>query len=63
MHLLDTTLLECPYCGEQIEMVVDCSIEEQKYIEDCSVCCRPMVIEAVTVDGEIKSIEARSEDQ
>ncbi|WP_461521332.1 CPXCG motif-containing cysteine-rich protein [Porticoccus sp.] len=63
MHLLDTTFLECPYCGEQIEMVVDCSIEEQEYIEDCSVCCRPIVIAVVTFDGEIKSIEARSEDQ
>jgi hypothetical protein len=32
----------CPYCGELIEVLVDTSVEEQDYIEDCSVCCRPI---------------------
>jgi hypothetical protein len=54
--------LQCPYCWESIEVVVDCSVEEQEYIEDCSVCCRPITI-AVTASGdEILSIEARRED-
>jgi len=31
---LDTVLLDCPYCGENIALVIDCSIDFQEYIED-----------------------------
>lgn len=41
--------IQCPYCGETIEILVDCSVENQSYIEDCQVCCRPMNL-AITVD-------------
>ena len=41
----------CPYCGETLEIVVDCSVEDQAYIEDCQVCCRPMNL-SVTVDED-----------
>ena len=35
----------CAVCGEEIETVVDESQgEEQEYIEDCAVCCRPNVL-------------------
>jgi len=34
--------IQCPYCGENISILVDCSVEEQSYIEDCEVCCRPI---------------------
>ena len=37
---------QCPFCGEEISCVVDLSVPHQKYIEDCSVCCRPIQIEA-----------------
>jgi hypothetical protein len=62
MSALCTATLQCPYCWEQIEVVVDCSLEEQEYIEDCSVCCRPIVISVTTADGEVVSIAGRSED-
>lgn len=60
----DTQLasMQCPYCGEQIELVVDCSIEQQEYIEDCSVCCRPIVVWVEVADDEVVSIEGRTED-
>lgn len=41
----------CPYCGEVIELMVDASINEQYYIEDCEVCCRPINV-VVHVDAE-----------
>ncbi|MCH9026837.1 MAG: CPXCG motif-containing cysteine-rich protein [Proteobacteria bacterium] len=41
----------CPYCGEQITLVVDCSVDHQVYVEDCEVCCKPISIEA-TADEE-----------
>lgn len=55
--------IQCPYCGESIEIVVDCSIESQRYIEDCQVCCRPITF-AVTVDEEsMPFVEAFQEDE
>ncbi len=32
----------CPYCGEKIPLLIDCSAGSQEYIEDCQVCCRPI---------------------
>jgi len=32
----------CPYCGESISILIDCSVEQQDYIEDCQVCCKPI---------------------
>src|SRR5688572_15902355 len=55
--------LQCPCCGEQIEVIVDCSIENQEYVEDCSVCCRPLVITVAVSGGEIAAIHARSESE
>ncbi len=37
----------CPYCGEQITLVADCSVDHQIYVEDCEVCCKPISIEAM----------------
>ena len=36
--------VQCPYCGEPIEMQVDRSAGSQAYVEDCSVCCRPIEV-------------------
>ena len=36
--------IQCPYCGEGISILVDCSVENQSYIEDCEICCRPISI-------------------
>ncbi len=35
-------LIQCPYCWELIEVIVDDCGEPQEYIEDCQVCCRPI---------------------
>ena len=43
MHFsTDTQVIDCPYCGESYELVVDISGGEQRYIEDCYVCCAPI---------------------
>lgn len=51
MNGIETASLDCPYCGERIEVVVDCSVDYQEYVEDCAVCCRPIVL-AVSVDAD-----------
>ena len=53
----------CPYCGETVEVVVDCSVESQSYIEDCQVCCRPMnLLVAIDEDGK-PEVQALAEDE
>ncbi|MCH7816767.1 MAG: CPXCG motif-containing cysteine-rich protein [Proteobacteria bacterium] len=42
---------QCPYCGESIQLLIDCSIPQQDYFEDCQVCCQPIQVFA-SVDGE-----------
>ncbi len=39
---LESVPVVCPYCGESIELLVDASSGDQAYVEDCSVCCRPI---------------------
>ncbi|MCW8825511.1 MAG: CPXCG motif-containing cysteine-rich protein [Gammaproteobacteria bacterium] len=45
--------IECPYCGETITVLLDCSVDNQQYIEDCQVCCRPITLNvSIDFDGE-----------
>jgi hypothetical protein len=48
----------CPYCSEQISMVLDTSVRKQTYIEDCEVCCRPIEVRYTVEDDEVSSFEA-----
>ena len=55
-----TTEVSCPYCGEPITLFLDLSIEEQSYIEDCSVCCQPMTVSFTVQDGEPANISVEA---
>ena len=50
----------CPYCWQQISMVLDLSIDEQTYVEDCEVCCRPIRIFYIAEDSELKDFRAET---
>lgn len=62
MDLLQTHNVGCPYCGESIEVIIDCSIHEQEYIEDCQVCCRPINI-FVSVEGDSVQVHLAHENE
>jgi predicted nucleic acid-binding Zn ribbon protein len=63
VSLLETLQIVCPYCGERVEVVIDCSFSPQEYVEDCHVCCKPVIL-AVSVSREGEpSIQARREDE
>ncbi len=49
----------CPYCGEQISMVLDLSVDRQTYVEDCEVCCNPIEISYAVEGEELASFAAR----
>ena len=44
MDLITETSINCPYCGEQIHVLVNTEDAGVEYIEDCQVCCRPISI-------------------
>jgi hypothetical protein len=50
----------CPSCGELIELWLDLSVASQTYIEDCSVCCRPMQVTYTAEGGELMSIDVEA---
>ena len=41
----------CPYCGEIVGVAVDLSGGSCSYIEDCTVCCRPYVVQVSCDDA------------
>jgi hypothetical protein len=49
--------VQCPYCGQAFETVVDTSVESQRFTTDCEVCCRPFDVAAECEPGEILSLE------
>lgn len=51
---------QCPYCWESISMMVDTSVSNQAYIEDCEVCCRPIEINYQAEDNELLSFNAEA---
>ena len=60
---MDTQVVQCPYCGERLEIIVDWSVRMQEYIEDCQVCCQPMMLK-VTIDEERSVVvDVRSESE
>ena len=62
MPMLPSVEVGCPYCGEVIELVIDDSAGSQRYIEDCHVCCRPIVVDvSIDADGD-PVVSARAED-
>ena len=51
----------CPHCAQSSETSVDPSQGgAQSYVEDCQVCCRPLVLRVHVADGEA-SIDAEPE--
>jgi len=49
----------CPYCGEEISMVLDLSVRRQIYVEDCEVCCNPIEITYSVQDDALASFYAK----
>lgn len=48
----------CPYCWQTVSMILDLSIAEQSYVEDCEVCCRPIQINYAAEDFELMNFSA-----
>ncbi|MCP5161483.1 MAG: CPXCG motif-containing cysteine-rich protein [Hahellaceae bacterium] len=61
MHTTEEIPVQCPHCGEHFSTVVDCSVESQEYVEDCQVCCQPIVMTVAVDEQDNISMEVRRE--
>ena len=53
--------VQCPYCGQGMELVIDTTIAQQRFTTDCEVCCRPFEVFAECETGEILSLEVQAQ--
>ena len=53
--------IQCPYCGQNFDLVVDTSITTQRFTTDCEVCCRPFEVLAECEPGQVLSLEVQGE--
>ncbi len=56
MYNEEEVYFQCPHCFESISMVFESLYGDQRYIEDCEVCCSPIEVHYKVVDGEVELI-------
>ncbi len=49
--------VQCPFCGQAFELVIDTSLPSQRFTTDCEVCCRPFEVVADCEPGEILGLD------
>ena len=52
--------VQCPFCGQTFEIVVDTSVAFQRFTTDCEICCRPFEVVAECEPGQILSLEVQA---
>ena len=61
-ELTEERLVGCPCCGEDFAAVIDCSAGDQDYVEDCPVCCRPILFRVrLSPDGSLSALALQRE--
>ena len=33
---------QCPFCWEEVSILLDTSVKNSVFVEDCEVCCNPL---------------------
>lgn len=49
----------CPYCWQEISILLDLSEGAQSYVEDCEVCCNPIFIQYESDGENVSQFEAQ----
>lgn len=60
---LQESQVYCPYCGEPLTILLDSEDSDAEYIEDCQVCCQPMVVTLMSESDGSLSASVRREDE
>ena len=61
MNEMEEQTIQCPYCGEILSVLIDCSIPEQQYIEDCQVCCCPIYFDVTIGNTGVLHVTTKTE--
>ena len=62
MEASEQTEITCPYCAQGFGVEIDhTGGEQQEWITDCEVCCRPIVVRFHFEDDELVGLEAHAE--
>ncbi len=56
---MEEHFFQCPYCWEDISILLDSSVLKQYLVEDCEVCCNPIEINVAFQDRELIHFEAK----
>lgn len=63
-ELLGVARVTCPYCCQVFEISIDQSAGDQRYVEDCRVCCSPVLLDMrLDAVGDLAEIVARRENE
>jgi hypothetical protein len=49
--------IQCPFCGQMFDLVIDTTVATQRFTTDCEVCCRPFEVYAECEPGQVLSVE------
>ncbi len=63
MGNLDQVQIRCPYCGEQIDIPIDIGSADEDYVQDCSVCCRPILLHVSRDRNGVPAVSATRESE
>lgn len=57
---MEEVFYTCPYCFSEVSVLVDLSVREQSYIEDCERCCNPLEFSIQIENSELISFNAEA---
>ena len=55
--------VQCPHCWQYFDALVDVSQGDQEYVEDCHVCCQPLVLTVFLPNPETPEVSVRPENE
>lgn len=62
--MLTETHIHCPWCGAPQTVLLDTSAGSQEYIEDCQICCNPVVFTISTdINGELSDFQVKRDNE
>lgn len=62
--LIEPRKLPCPWCGELNTVMLDVTLEDGEFVEDCAVCCAPILYAVRTeLETDCRQIWCRKENE
>ena len=58
VDVLEYMDIQCPYCGESMLTFIETTVGDQEYVEDCQVCCQPILMIVSVQNGSVIALDA-----